>query len=177
VDVADGDRPRLGLLEQIREDRRVYDSWTRAGFHAVAVYRIGVWRWRLPILPRMPITLAYLLAQLVVRNVYSIEITSRTRIGRRLRLAHQGGVSIHPSVVIGDDCLIRQNVTIGIASNEATKAPTLGDRVEIGAGAVIIGGITIGDDARVGPNAVVTTSVPANGLAVAPPARIIPPPQ
>jgi len=177
VEVAEQGEPPVGLLAQIREDRRAYDSWTRPGFHAVAVYRLGAWRWRLPRRQRMPITLVYLLAQLVVRNVYSIEITSRTRIGRRLRLAHQGGVSIHPSVVIGDDCLIRQNVTIGIASNDSVGAPKLGDRVEIGAGAVIIGRITIGDDARIGPNAVVTMSVPAGGLAVAPPARVIPPRQ
>jgi serine O-acetyltransferase len=125
----------------------------------------------------VPVTAAYLIAQLLIRNVYSIEITSRTQIGRRLRLAHQGGVSIHPSVVIGDDCLIRQNVTIGIVDDIATGAPRLGDRVEIGAGAVIIGEITIGDDARIGPNAVVTMSVPAGALAVAPPARIITPPR
>jgi serine O-acetyltransferase len=116
---------------------------------------------------------AYVAAQLVVRNVYSIELTSATRIGRRLRLAHEGGVVIHPNVVIGDDCLIRQNVTIGIATDDATAAPTLGNRVEVGAGAVIIGGITIGDDARIGPNAVVTSNVPPGAMAVAAPARVV----
>jgi len=166
---------RQGLLAQIREDRRAYDSWTRPGFHALTVHRLGVWRWRLPLAARLPVTLPYLVAQLFVRNVYGIEITSRVQVGRRAHIAHQGGVTIHPNVVIGDDCLIRQNVTIGIAKSDATDAPRLGDRVEIGAGAVIIGGISVGDDARIGPNAVVTMNVPAGAMAVAPPARIVPP--
>jgi serine O-acetyltransferase len=166
---------KMGLVAQVREDLRAYDSWTRPGFHAVAIHRLGVWRRQLPIVARLPVTLFYLVAQLGIRNVYSIELTSMAQVGRRLRIAHQGGVTIHPSVVIGDDCLIRQNVTIGIATDDATAAPQLGDRVEIGAGAVIIGGITIGDDARIGPNAVVTMNVPARAMAVAPPARVIPP--
>jgi serine O-acetyltransferase len=169
------EREHPSLLAQIREDLAEYDSWTRPGFQAVAIHRVGVWRWRLPVWLRAPLTVLYLVAQLVIRNVYSIELTSLTKVGRRLRIAHEGSVMIHPSVVIGDDCLIRQNVTIGIASNDATKAPRLGDRVEVGAGAVIIGGITIGDDAHIGPNAVVTMNVPAGGMAVATPARVIPP--
>jgi serine O-acetyltransferase len=163
----------MGLFAQIREDFRAYDSWTRAGFHALAVYRLGVWRWRLPFLQRLPVSLVYLVLTLVVRNVYSIEITSRTKIGRRLRIAHQGGVVIHPDAVIGDDCLLRQFVTIGIAGDDAKGSPRLGDRVEVGAGAVIFGAVTIGDDARIGPNAVVTTDVPASAMAVATPARVI----
>jgi len=169
------ERRELGLIAQIREDLARYDSWTRPGFHALAAHRVGVWRWGLPKPVRAPVTAGYLLAQLLIRNVYSIELTSQTAVGRRLRLAHEGGVMIHPDVVIGDDCLIRQNVTIGIVSDDATVAPKIGDRVEIGAGAVIIGGVTIGDDARIGPNAVVTTNVPARGMAVATPARVIPP--
>jgi serine O-acetyltransferase len=164
-----------GLIAQLKEDLEGYDSWTRPGFQAVAAHRIGVWRWRLRPAARAPVTAAYRVAQLLVRNVYGIELTSRTRVGRRLRLAHHGGVTLHPGVVIGDDCLIRHNVTIGVAVDDATAAPRLGDRVEVGAGAVIIGGITIGDDARIGPNAVVTTNVPARGMAVATPARVITP--
>ena len=167
-------RDRPGLIAQLREDLALYDSWTRPGFQALATHRLGVWRWRLAKPVRAPVTAGYLFAQLLVRNVYSIELTSRTRVGRRLRLAHEGGVMIHPDVVIGDDCLIRQNVTIGLVSDDATAAPTIGDRVEIGVGAVIIGGVTIGDDARIGPNAVVTMNVPAGGMAVSTPARVIP---
>jgi serine O-acetyltransferase len=167
-------RQRLGLIAQIKEDLALYDSWTRPGFQALVAYRVGVWRWGLPKPVRAPVSMGYLLAQLLIRNVYSIELTSRTAVGRRLRLAHEGGVMIHPDVVIGDDCLIRQNVTIGLVSDDATAAPKIGDRVEIGAGAVIIGGVTIGDDARIGPNAVVTINVPARGMAVSTPARVIP---
>jgi serine O-acetyltransferase len=171
--VAVTERPRL--IAQLKEDLALYDSWTRPGFQALAAHRIGVWRRGLSPAVRAPVTVAYHAAQLVIRNVYGIELTSKTRVGRRLRLAHQGGVTVHPDVEIGDDCLIRHNVTIGIAADDATAAPRLGDRVEVGCGAVIIGGITIGDDARIGPNAVVTTNVPPRALAVATPARVIPP--
>jgi serine O-acetyltransferase len=162
------------LIAQLKEDLAEYDSWTQPGFQALATHRIGVWRWKLPKPIRAPVTAAYVVAQLLVRNVYAIELTSRVTVGRRLRLAHNGGVTIHPDVVIGDDCLIRHNVTIGIASDDHPVAPRLGDRVEVGAGAVIIGPVTIGDDARIGPNAVVTMNVPPRGMAVATPARVIP---
>ena len=74
---------------------------------------------------------------------------------------------------LGDDCRIRQNVTIGIRAEGETVAPVLGDGVDLGAGAVLLGGITVGDGAVVGANAVVLSDVPAGALAVGVPARII----
>ncbi len=86
--------------------------------------------------------------------------------------AHQPGVVIADNAVIGDDCLIRQNVTIGSAV-EYGPAPKLGNRVRIGAGAVLIGGITVGDDVVIGPNAVVTEDVPAGATVLSPRPRVI----
>ena len=81
---------------------------------------------------------------------------------------------IHPNVEMGDDCLIRQNVAIGAPSHERCKeAPKLGSRVQVGSGAAILGNIAIGDDARIGPNAVVMTHVPAGAAAFGNPARIV----
>ena len=80
---------------------------------------------------------------LFVRNVYGIQLSPQTQIGRRLRIVHQHGIVIHKSAVIGDDCLIRHGVTIGAARGPG--APRLGDRVEVGAGAVLVGNIRIGD--------------------------------
>ena len=89
-------------------------------------------------------------------------------------IGHQGGIVIHWRAEIGDDCVIRQNATLGAATGEKfMHAPVLGNRVEVGCGAAIIGRVRIGDDARIGPNAVVTTNVPAGATVVVPPPRIV----
>ena len=83
-------------------------------------------------------------------------------LGRRVRIGHQHGIVIHPYAEIGDECVIRQGCTIGAATDEgsARQVPRLGKRVRMGAGSVVIGAVVIGDDVRIGPNAVVVTSSP-----------------
>jgi serine O-acetyltransferase/putative colanic acid biosynthesis acetyltransferase WcaB len=93
-----------------------------------------------------------------------------------LRVYHGAGIVINGRTVLGDDVAIRQNVTIGNARSGG-PCPVIGDRVELGAGAIVIGGISIGDDARIGAGAVVTKDVPAGATAVGNPARIVPPHQ
>jgi len=107
-----------------------------------------------------------------IRAVYGIEIPWKAEIGRRVVIAHQGGIVIAPDAVIGDDCLIRQNVTIGMA-REGGPSPRIGRGVQIGAGAVIAGDVTVGDGAVIGPNSVVTINVPSRSRVVAAPSRIL----
>lgn len=165
----------IGLFSQIREDwitngRR----WSHPGFQALAVYRYGVWT--LEAIPsrlvRAPFTLLYNLLFISVRNFYGIELPRDTQIGRRLMLLHQNAITIHHTAQIGDDCGIRHNVTIGVTDRNSV-APKLGDRVEVGAGAVLFGEIQIGDDVRIGPNAVVSTNVPSGSVVAALPPRIL----
>jgi len=85
-------------------------------------------------------------------------------------LPHPNGVVIHPSVVIGPNCLIFQQVTLGMAHG---GVPTLGGHVDVGAGAKVIGRVRLGDHSNVGANAVVTIDVPEGATAVGVPARII----
>ena len=167
------DEPRMGLWEQIREDKKVNGTWARPGFHAVAVHRFGAWRKNLPRVLQPPATLLYYLMNLVVRNVYGIEIASTTKIGRRLSIPHQSGIVIHYRAEIGDDCHVLQNVTIGAVPGQH-EVPKIGNRVFISAGAVILGNVTVGDDAKIGPNAVVIANIPAGATATAVPARVIP---
>jgi serine O-acetyltransferase len=87
-----------------------------------------------------------------------------------LRIPHPNGIVIHPKVDIGPNCLIFQQVTLGHAGG----TPRIGGHVDIGAGAKVLGPITVGDHARIGANAVVLTDVPAGATAVGIPARIIP---
>ena len=170
---------RLALLTQLHEDWDVNGrSAFRPGFQAVAVYRFGVWQSRLPRVLRLPLGALYRAAFIFVRNFYGIELYYTTTVGRRLRLGHQSGIVIHYLAEIGDDCSIRQNVTLGAARPPADReAPKLGNDVRLGAGAVILGPVTIGDGVRIGPNAVVMTDVPAGAAVFAPPARIMTPPK
>jgi serine O-acetyltransferase len=99
------------------------------------------------------------------------DIEPRATLGQRLMLPHPNGVVIHEDAVIGDDCMIMQQVTIGMIGDG--EVPTIGNNVYIGAGAKIIGKVSVGDGARIGANAVVTQDVPPNCTAVGVPARII----
>ncbi len=166
-----GDQPTL--LQLIHEDWVNHGrSFTRAGFHAVAVYRLGAWHLRLPRLFRYPVRVVYGALYFVTRNLYGIELPPGTSIGRRFHIGHQGGIVVIRMAEIGDDVSIRQNVTIGITLDRGGASPKIGDRVDIGAGAVIIGGVTVGEDAIIGPNAVVSRDVPPGGRAFALPARV-----
>lgn len=163
---------RPGLRDLLREDWHAHGgAWHRPGLHAVWVHRLAQRRGELPRALRAPAGVVVGLLYFVVRNLYGIEIPRTARIGRRLVIGHQGGIVVGEEVEIGDDCLIRQNATIGIVAR-GTPSPRIGDRVEIGAGAVVLGGITVGDEAVIGPNAVVVVDVPAGARAVAPPARV-----
>lgn len=165
------------LAQQICEDWRIHKrDWTLPGFRAIAVYRFGNWANEKPKgILRSILCSVHRVMYRYVRNHYGIELPATTRVGRRLILGHQSGIVIHPHAEIGDDCMIRQNVTIGSATPDRVveEAPKLGNRVQVGAGAVIVGKVTIGDGARIGPTAVVLTNVPAGASVFMAPPRII----
>jgi serine O-acetyltransferase len=104
--------------------------------------------------------------------VTGAEIHLATRIGGGLLIPHPNGIVIHPDAVIGPNCLIFQQVTIG-GGGKKSGVPTLGGHVDVGAGAKILGGVVIGDHAKIGANAVVLDDVPAGATAVGIPARIV----
>lgn len=160
----------------IAEDLRAHDrDWTRPGFRAVAVHRFGVWRMsiRSKWLRAIP-SLAYRAAFRHCRNVYGIELPYSVALGRRVVVEHQGGIVVHGNSVIGDDCIIRQNCTLGLRDlSRLHEAPVLGNGVNVGAGAALLGAVRIGDGAAIGANAVVLTDVPPGALAVGVPARIV----
>jgi serine O-acetyltransferase len=106
--------------------------------------------------------------------LFGITIGVAANIGQRLTIEHSGAIVIHGCAEIGDDCVIRQGVTIGNRRMDAPfDAPKIGNRVNIGAGAKILGGVTIGDDVSIGANAVVIKDIPAGAIAVGVPAKII----
>jgi serine acetyltransferase len=165
-----------GLLAQIGEDWDAHGrDWTRPGFQALAVHRFGNWRMGIgPKLLRAPFSMLYRTLYRGVRNFYGIELPYTATVGRRVIIEHQSGIVIHGATVIGDDCILRQDVTLGNRSlDHPAEAPRLGARVNVGAGAKILGPVSIGDGAQIGANAVVRIDVPAGAVAVGIPARIV----
>ena len=165
-----------GLFQLIYEDWVTMEKdWTRPGFRAMAVYRLGWWReHRRSHFFRRLLWPFYISLYRYVRNHYGISIDYRTTVGRRVYIAHQHGIVTHRHAVIGDDCLIRHSVSIGVASDRTrSEAPRIGRGVEIGVGAVLGGGITVGDGAKIGPNTVVMMDVPAGASVFGNPGRIL----
>lgn len=175
IDEADGhDRP--GLFQQIHEDWVTHrKDWTCPGFRAIAVYRFGVWRMGIePRYLRAPLSVLHRFLYRRIRNRYGIEINSAVRIGRRVLIEHQHGIVLHGLCSIGDDTIIRQGVTIGNRYlDRPLEAPRLGRGVNIGAGAKILGNVSIGDGASIGANAVVLIDVPNGATAVGNPAEVV----
>lgn len=174
--VSEPEATSLSLWQQIKEDWIAHDrDWTKPGFRAVAIYRFGVWRMKIqPLLLRAPLSMLYRALFRKIRNTYGIELPYSAKLGRRVIIEHQSCIVIHGDCVIGDDCIIRQGVTLGNRYlDQPFDAPKLGSRVNVGAGAKIFGNVTIGDDANIGANAVVLCDVPVGATAVGIPAKII----
>lgn len=166
----------LGLFELIKEDWEThFKDWKQCGFRAVAVYRFGVWANSINNRIVRTVTMRiYWFFYRWIRNFYGIELLYTTTIGRRFLIGHQGGIVIHPNAAFGNDCLIRQGVTVGDTGRGSDgRAPHMGDEVHIGAGAVIMGNIKVGSHVNIGPNAVVMANVPAESTAFGNPARVI----
>ncbi len=164
------------LVREIGEDYRAHGrDWTKPGFRAVATHRFGVWRMTIRSqFIRAPFSVIYRFLFRYCRNVYGIELPYSARLGRRVIVEHQGGIVIHGASSIGDDCIIRQNCTIGIRDlKNLDAAPRLENKVSLGAGSVILGSITLGEGCNVGANAVVLVDVPPGALAVGVPAKIV----
>jgi serine O-acetyltransferase len=166
--------PEISFFDLIREDFRTHDSsLLEPGFWAVAVHRLGNWRMSFKSkIVRIPLKIFYLITYTWVLWIWGIQISYIVQLGRRVRLWHHGGMVLEARS-IGDDVHIRQNTTFGIASRSDLNAkPMIGNNVDIGVGACLIGHITIGNDSIIGANAVVTKDVPPNSLAVGVPAKI-----
>ena len=142
--------------------------FTYSGFHALLAYRIAHWlkSFGVPFIPRA-------ISQ-VARWLTGIEIHPSAKIGTGFFIDHGMGVVIGETAEIGDYVTLFQGVTLGGTGKERGKRhPTLGNHVVVGAGAKILGGITIGDNVKIGANSVVLKNVSANSTVIGVPARVI----
>lgn len=162
----------MPFLDDLKSAR---EGLLSVGFWALQIHRFGHLRFRYKSkLIRWPIAIIHTPLQKFSEIFFGITIGAAAEIGSRFSIEHSGCIVIHGCAKIGDDCLIRQGVTIGNKSlNDPLGAPTIGSRVNIGAGAKILGRVNIGDDVDVGANAVITKDVPANAVVVGIPGRII----
>lgn len=162
------------MFENLREDWITYDKdITRQGLWVMAVYRFGRWRYGVrPAALRVPLSFVYKVLKLWSQIVTGIDLPCEVVLGRRFLMEHFGGIIISGDTEFGDDCIVRNGVTIGLRRTQERGAPIFGNRVDIGTGAVIIGRIHVGDDVSIGANAVVLTDVPADSIAVGVPAKI-----
>jgi serine O-acetyltransferase len=158
------------LLEDLKAQR---EGLLGLGFWAIAVYRFGHARFAIGNrILRAPWTILYMVLNKLVEIFCGISIGSTATIGHRLSIEHHGCIVIHGASVIGDDCLLRHGVTIGNRGyDDPLGAPKLGNRVQIGAGAKILGRVTVGDDVVIGANAVVVHDVADGSVVGGIPAR------
>lgn len=142
---------------------------TYPGVHALWVYRLAHRLWVLGGPAKLP---ARIISQ-VVRMLTGVEIHPGAVIGRRFFIDHGMGVVIGETAVVGDDVLMFHTSTLGGRSmSKGKRHPTIGDRVMIGAGAKVLGPITVGDDAQLGANAVVVRDVPPGSVVVGVPGEV-----
>lgn len=168
------------VLSPFQQDRARYpeSAFVREqSLWAIAVYRFGQRNdlRRRGFKKKLSDRIYWLLFR-IVETLTGVSFTKETTIGSGLRIHHFGNIFIHSDVVIGSHCVLRQGVTIGNRF-ESGPVPVIGDRVEFGAYAQVLGGIRIGDDARIGAMSVVLRDVPPGHTAVGIPARIVPPEQ
>lgn len=164
------------MFANIRADLLAHGGrWSAQGFWALAVYRYGRWRYGVrPVLLRKVCSAIYHLLYKLVQILTGIELPCEVPIGRNFVIDHFGGIIVSGYARFGDNCRIRNGVVIGLARREDPRAPWIGNDVDIGAGAKLLGPITVGDNVLIGANAVVVTDVPANSTAVGVPAVVKP---
>ena len=164
----------LSLLELLAEDYRTHDrDPLQPGLWAVGVHRFGNWRMdvKTPLL-RKPLSALYRGLYHAVTMASGIDVPYSTKLGRRVRFWHHGGTVISARAV-GDDVCFRHNTTVGVSSRGAPvdAKPIIGNGVDVGVGAAILGDVVIGDGARIGANAVVVKDADAGATLVGVPAR------
>lgn len=169
-----------GILRTLRRDiQSVFDRDPAArstleilfnypGLHAIWGHRIAHWMWinNLKLLGRWTSQL--------IRSLTGVEIHPGAKIGPGFFIDHGMGVVIGETAEIGEDVTLYHGVTLGGTSLvKGKRHPTIGDRVVIGAGAKVLGAITLGEDSRIGANAVVVKSIPANSVVVGVPGQVV----
>lgn len=121
----------------------------------------------------LPAKVVHLLGATFIETFLQMRLNVQAQIGPGLLIAHCGGITLHPDVVIGDHCDLAHHVTLGTRGVGSRGVPRLGNNVYVGTNAVLIGPIVVGDGARIAANSLVTRDVPAGTTVMGVPATIV----
>jgi serine O-acetyltransferase len=157
------------LDRTLRAGARPLDVLTDPGVWVVFTYRLGRTLRQLPRLLRLPATCAHKPLELLVGLIARVALPPEAEIGGGLRVDRLGGIRVAADAYIGRDCDLAEGVIIAASGG----SPWIGDRVQLGPGARIIGPIRVGNDCAIGPNAVVEADVPDGASVAGVPARIV----
>jgi serine O-acetyltransferase len=164
------------MFENIKADLNNHGGdFSSQGFWVMCVYRFGRWRYSFssPVV-RKPLSFVYKILYKLVQIVTGVELPCEVKVGKNFVIDHFGGIIVSGYAKFGDNCRIRNGVVVGLKSVDRPIAPIVGNNVDIGAGAKILGAIEIGDNVLIGANAVVLQNVPSNSIAVGVPAIVKP---
>jgi serine O-acetyltransferase len=160
------------MFDNIRQDLKAHGGdWGAQGFWVLVVYRFGRWRYGVrPWLLRKFLSLLYHFLHKWSQILTGVDLPCEVPIGRNFVIDHFGGIIISGYAKFGDNCRIRNGVVVGLRRVDEPCAPVIGNNVDIGAGAKVLGAISIGNNVLIGANAVVIDDVPDNSIAVGIPA-------
>ena len=160
------------MFKNLKDDLKLYPTYTNPIRWIMIWYRFGKWvdTIRLKCI-RVIFDKIYWVFQGILATITTVHFDRRLSFGKNFHIIHPISIVIHPDVVIGNNVGIMHEVTIG--TRGSTSAPKIGNNVFIGAGAKIIGDITIGDNVDIGANTVVLSDIPDNSLVVGNPGRIL----
>lgn len=163
------------MFNNLSDDLGAYQgNWAAQGFWVMIVYRFGRWRYAVkPIILRKFFSLVYKVLFKFVQIITGVELPCETVLGKHFVIDHFGGIVVSGYAQFGNNCRIRNGVVVGLARVDEPCAPIIGNNVDIGAGAKVLGRITIGDNVVIGANAVVVKDVEAGLVVAGVPAKVI----
>ena len=162
------------MFDNIKQDLNSHGgNWAAQGFWVLVIYRFGRWRYGVrPWFVRKCFSLFYKILYKLIQILTGVELPCEALIGRNFIIDHFGGIIISGYAKFGDNCRIRNGVVVGLRRVGEKTAPDIGDNVDIGAGAKVLGPIRIGNNVAIGANAVVLCDVPDNCVAIGVPAVV-----
>jgi serine O-acetyltransferase len=164
------------MFKNIKKDLKTYEGdWSAQGFWVMLIYRFGQWRYTIKFsIFRKLMSFIYKVLYKFIQILTGIELPCEAIVGENFKIDHFGGIVVSGYAQIGSNCRIRNGVVIGLKNINEPVAPKIGNNVDIGAGAKVLGNIIIGNNVVIGANAVVICNVPDNSIAVGVPAIIKP---
>ena len=150
------------MFQNIKGDLRAHGgNWRARGFWVMVAYRFGRWRYTVrPAVARKPFSLLYKLLFKLIQITTGTELPCEAIVGRNFAMDQSGGIIVSGFVRIGDNCRVRRGAVIGLQRTFDSGAPVIGDNVDIGAGAKVLGPIVIGNNVSIDTNAVVIRDIP-----------------